>query len=141
MTVSAWVNPAVSTGWRTVVMKEQAGGLAYALYSTSTASLPASHVHVAGAERRVAGSSPLPTSIWRHLAATFDGAILRLYVDGAQVGSLARTGSILVSAGPLRIGGNAVWGEYFQGLIDEVRVYNRALTPSEIQADMSTPVP
>ncbi len=40
----------------------------------------------------------------------------------------------------LRIGGNSVWGEYFAGLIDEVRVYNRALTAAEIQQDMQTPV-
>jgi len=40
----------------------------------------------------------------------------------------------------LRIGGNAIWGEYFNGLIDEVRVYSRALAQSEIQADMNTPV-
>ena len=40
----------------------------------------------------------------------------------------------------LRIGGNAIWGEYFSGLIDEVRIYNRALTPTEIQTDMNTPV-
>ena len=39
-------------------------------------------------------------------------------------------------AAPLRIGGNSVWGEYFTGLIDEVRIYNRALTPSEVQNDM-----
>ena len=41
---------------------------------------------------------------------------------------------------PLRIGGNAIWGEYFQGQIDDVRVYNRALSQSEIQIDMVTPV-
>ena len=34
----------------------------------------------------------------------------------------------------LRIGGNAIWGECFTGLIDEVRVYNRALSAAEIQA-------
>jgi hypothetical protein len=45
------------------------------------------------------------------------------------------------SAGPLRIGGNAVWGEFFQGRIDEIRVYNRALSLSEIQADISAPIP
>ena len=42
---------------------------------------------------------------------------------------------------PLWIGGNSPYGEYFQGLIDEVRVYNRALTQTEIQADMNAPVP
>ena len=44
------------------------------------------------------------------------------------------------SRGALRIGGNAVWSEYFSGLIDEVRIYNRALTAGEIGQDMATPV-
>src|SRR5207248_9607110 len=39
-----------------------------------------------------------------------------------------------------RIGGDSVWGEYFDGLIDEVRIYNSALSQSEIQTDMNTPV-
>src|SRR5262249_31524776 len=38
--------------------------------------------------------------------------------------------------GALRIGGNAIWGEYFNGLIDEVRIYNRALSATEILGDM-----
>ena len=45
-----------------------------------------------------------------------------------------------VTANALRIGGNNVWGEYFSGLIDEVRIYNRALTAAEVQADMNAPV-
>jgi hypothetical protein len=40
---------------------------------------------------------------------------------------------------PLRIGGNGVWNEWFKGRIDEVRVYNRALTPAQVQADRDTP--
>src|SRR5262249_20749880 len=44
------------------------------------------------------------------------------------------------STSPLRIGGNSIWGEYFKGVIDEVRIYNRALNQSEIVTDMSTPV-
>ena len=47
---------------------------------------------------------------------------------------------MLTSTGPLRIGGNAIWGEYFSGLIDEVRIYNRALSQAEIQAEMNAPV-
>ena len=35
------------------------------------------------------------------------------------------------------IGGNTVWSEWFAGLIDEVRIYNRALTQAEIQAGMT----
>ena len=48
------------------------------------------------------------------------------------------TGTALTSDSPLRIGGNAVWPEWFAGLIDEVRVYNRALTPAEIATDRDT---
>ena len=40
----------------------------------------------------------------------------------------------------LRIGGNAVFGEYFRGIIDEVRLYNRPLTAADIQVDMNTPI-
>jgi hypothetical protein len=56
------------------------------------------------------------------------------------VASRAVTGSLITSTGALRIGGNTVWGEYFSGLIDEIRIYNRALTPAEIQSDMNVPV-
>ena len=44
------------------------------------------------------------------------------------------------STGALRIGGNDTWGEWFGGLIDDLRIYNRALTPAEVQTDMNTPV-
>jgi hypothetical protein len=57
-----------------------------------------------------------------------------------QVASQAQTGSMAASTAPLRIGGNGVWGEYFKGLIDDVRIYNRALTATEIQSDMNSPV-
>ena len=57
-----------------------------------------------------------------------------------QVASAAYSGTIGTSSGPLRIGGNSLWGEYFQGTIDEVRIYNRALTALEIQTDMVTPL-
>ena len=58
-----------------------------------------------------------------------------------QVSSLATTGNITVTTDPLRIGGTtALSGQYFAGLIDEVRIYNRALTQAEIQTDMNTPV-
>jgi hypothetical protein len=56
------------------------------------------------------------------------------------VASVALSGAFVNSAGALRIGGNTVWGEWFSGLIDEVRVYERALSSAEIQADRDLPV-
>jgi len=61
-------------------------------------------------------------------------------VNGVQASSQAVTGNIVTSTGSLRIGGNTIWTEYFSGLIDEVRIYNRALSAGEIQTDMNTAV-
>jgi hypothetical protein len=141
MTLQAWVYPTALSSWRTVLLKERSGGLAYALYAHEDVPTPAAYVRVGNVDVRVAGISPLPLNTWTHLAATYDGATLRLYVDGQQVGSQARTGTIQVSTGRLSLGGNAVWGEWFAGRIDDVRIYNRPLTANEIQIDMATPVP
>jgi hypothetical protein len=140
LTLEAWVRPSTLSGWRTALLKESAGGLSYALYAHNNTPNPAVTVQIGGGDRSAEGTSPLPLNTWTHLAATYDGAQLRLYVNGVQAGSRAQTGNIAVSAAPLRVGGNAVWTEFFAGLIDEVRVYNRALSPAEIQADMNAPV-
>jgi hypothetical protein len=58
----------------------------------------------------------------------------------AKVGNRIVSGSYVTSTGALRIGGNSIWGEYSAGLIDEVRVYDRALTPAEIALDMERPI-
>jgi hypothetical protein len=50
------------------------------------------------------------------------------------------SGTIQTNSNSLRIGGNTYPGQFFQGLIDEVRVYNRALSLSEILTDKYTPV-
>ncbi len=86
-------------------------------------------------------TAQLPLNAWTHLAATHDGTTLRLYVNGVQVGSRPVAGALLTSTGALRIGGNSIWGEFFQGRIDEVRIYNRALSAAELQTDMNTPLP
>ena len=109
--------------------------MAYALYANQGTALPAGQVNIGG-EQSVLGLAQLLLGAWTHLAVTYDGASLKLYVNGSQVGSKAQSGPIPTSTGPLRIGGNTIWGEYFAGLIDEVRVYNRALSAAEIQTDM-----
>ena len=78
---------------------------------------------------------------WQHLAATYDGSMLRLYVDGVEVDAQPATGAMSGSAGVLRFGGNAVYEEWYAGLIDDIRIYARPLASSEIAALMSSSPP
>jgi glucose/arabinose dehydrogenase/PKD repeat protein len=138
MTLEAWVKPTTNVGWRTVILKERGSDLLYALYS-SNGSKPRVESYT-GAENTAAGTTTLPLNAWSHLAATYDGTNLRFYLNGALQTTKATTGAMPNTTNPLRIGGNAVWGEYFSGLIDEVRVYNRALSAAEIGTDMNAAV-
>ena len=54
--------------------------------------------------------------------------------------STAHTGNISTSTNPLQIGGDSIYGQFFAGMIDEVRVYNAALTAAQIQTDQATSV-
>jgi hypothetical protein len=140
MTVEAWVDAAaLGASWRCVVFKELPGAMAYGLYATDGAGKPLGQVNIGG-EQNVLGASAPPLNTWTHLAVSYDGAALRLYVNGVLAATKPLTGAIAGSTGALRIGGNSVWGEYFSGLIDEVRVYNRALTATQIQTDMTTAI-
>jgi chitodextrinase len=77
---------------------------------------------------------------WQHVAATFDGSQARFYVNGVLTASSTFTGSV-GSSNTWRIGAyNATPEGFFPGLIDNVRVYNRPLTASEIQVDMASRV-
>ena len=140
MTLEAWVRPsAIGSGWRTVLLKERPGQLSYAFYGAAGTGTPSAQISATTGGEAVAGTG-IPVNAWTHLAATYDGASLLLYADGVQVASAVATGPIVTSTGALRVGGNTVWAEWFAGLIDEVRVYNRVLTPAEIQADMAAPI-
>jgi glucose/arabinose dehydrogenase/PKD repeat protein len=140
MTLEAWVRPTGGSAWRTVILKERPGGLAYGLYARSDGPGPSGDAWIGGVEERALASATLPSSTWTHLAVTYDGANVRLYVGGALVDTEAATGLITTSSGALRIGGNNVWPEWFAGRIDDVRVYDRALSAAEIQSDRDTPV-
>ena len=140
VTVEAWLYPTELSGWRTAVMKEAPAGLAWGLYAHDNAPRPAMTAAFAGVDTSAPGTAALPLNTWTHLAATYDGKTLKLFVNGVQSGAVAVAGTLSAGADPLRIGGNHIWGEYFSGRIDEVRVYNRALSAAEIQADLNRAV-
>ena len=78
-------------------------------------------------------------NVWRHVALTYDGSTVRMYFGGTLVNSA--TGPHTTNNNPLLFGHwSTGGGEYFDGLMDEVRLYSRVLTAAEIQTDMNNPV-
>jgi chitodextrinase len=141
MTLEAWVNPSVTlSSWKAILQKEVD---AYFLTASSDQqNRPASGFTLSSGAccTFTYATAALVPNTWTHVAATYDGTQFRMYINGVQVSSTPATGSIQPTTTPLRIGGNTYSSEFFQGLIDEVRIYNRALTLTEIQTDMTTPI-
>jgi hypothetical protein len=142
LTLEAWVYPTgAMSGWDTILMKEQPpGNLLYVLYANGDTNVPNGRIWIGG-EQAVQGTSVLPLNTWSHLALTYDGAMLNFYVNGQLVQSRPQTGSLPVTSAVLSIGNNSIWpDEAFLGRIDEIRIYNEALSQQEVQTDMNTPI-
>lgn len=86
-----------------------------------------------GPGNEVATGMDLPLNTWTHLAGTFDGSVFRFYINGQLVATSGAGMLGPTTADPFLIGGAGTCAR-FAGLIDEVEIYNRALSTSEIQA-------
>ena len=106
--------------WLLGLNNQVAGGGVWALPEGST-----------NQQRSVLGIMKSGPGYWTHLVQTWDGRTLELWIDGERVDSILAAGSLAPGDSPVRIG----WDQYyfFQGDIDEVRLYDRALSNDEVQ--------
>lgn len=116
-TVEAWVKPSSLADWATVAIKEDSGGMSYGMYASDGGG---TNWNACLGEECIY-SPPLDEDVWSHLALVFDGDELRLYVNGELIVSQEQFSSPTASSEPLRIGGNNIWGEYFDGIIEDHR--------------------
>lgn len=85
------------------------------------------------------GSTAIVAGSWYHVVGTYDGTTYKIYLNGSLDGSVAKAGNaFLASSGELCIGGDGstgvcATGNVFNGKIDEVRIYNRALSETELR--------
>jgi hypothetical protein len=84
------------------------------------------------------GSANINDNQWHHVAGVYNGSKMDLYVDGKLDASQTASGSLNVSATNVYIGGSP--SQSFNGLVDDVRIYNRALSADEIEALYFGPV-
>ncbi|HRO99265.1 MAG TPA: LamG domain-containing protein, partial [Flavobacteriales bacterium] len=139
LTLEAWIYP---TAWRTssfegsIINKEAPGTAGYMLRCGNNGQLSFNFGTGTAWVEVQSATGALTLNQWQHVAATYDGANLRIYRNGVQIGSLASTATIGAAAAiPLQIGN---WSQNdsrgFIGRIDEVRVWNVARS----QADLTT---
>ena len=139
-TIDAWVNPTDLTQDRAILIKAALGtggnDFAYGLRVLSGGQAEGRITDAAGAFASVVSTSALSTNLFQHIALTYDGTALKLYVNGVLNGTTATTLTPVVNARPVTIGAwqsvSAGEIQHWAGLIDEVEIFSRALTATEV---------
>jgi len=149
MSVSAWVQRTGTTGSRQSIVSYKEGngvnqGFVLCMNENGSSEYPRIFVQVNGGWQYTEATAAVPQGVWTHLVGTYDGTNITLYMDGAQVaqtgasGSMTNTGSQTTGIG-VRASLDTNW---VPGLIDDVRIYSRALTPVEVAVlALGCPVP
>jgi hypothetical protein len=128
LTISVWLNPTDWSGNRRLVQKGNSDNQYRLLVESGVLKF-----HLSGVGTLTAALPPV--AVWTHVAATWNGATLVIYTNGVQQASLAAGGTLATTPDALSIGrksATAPAGDHFNGLLDEVRIYNRGLSAAEV---------
>ena len=134
ITVEAWIKVnqvTANSDWKGIVTK---GNSSWRLQATSQAKTVTFSATGLSPNQDLKGSRNVNDGQWHHVAGVYDGTNMFVYVDGTLDTSQPATGSISQNSSPEWIGATAQQSYFFNGMVDEASLYNRALTASEIQA-------
>ncbi|MBN1505444.1 MAG: LamG domain-containing protein [Sedimentisphaerales bacterium] len=137
ITVAAWIKvTAFDRNWQAIVTKGDSSWRIQRDAATSCIEFACTGVNVPGTQYgNVLGHKSVNDGQWHHVAGTYDGARVALYVDGALDVSSSASGQIATNMYPVLIGENAEQrGRWWNGLIDDVRIYDEALTSGDVFA-------
>jgi len=130
LSVAAWVNVNNNVANRAIVSKTSSQNFGYALMMDSQ-KRPCFYVNT-GTWDGVCYTTTLPTGIFQHVVGTYDGQTIALYINGSLSASAAKSGTMVYGNDSFRIASASSTGPYFDGVVDDVRLYNRALSQAEI---------
>lgn len=131
ITMSSWIYWKSSTESYNTILENYGGSSGYGILLRSDQKI-ASYFNNSGGYIDGGGSS-VPFNTWTHIVSTYDGANVKIYINGVLDQTLGWVGSFSNNTN-LRIGHDQFGaGRYFNGAIDDVRIYNRALSASEVK--------
>jgi len=143
-TISAWVNPTDYADWRAIVSKRDSPGGIDDMRLDLGLSVEEGQVYLYDGHSPIFFDYAVPVNGWTNLAVVADSSGTRLYVDGTLRDTIGPITMAYNNSANAVIGGNGEGpggdNDPFKGKIDDLRIYNRALTQAEIQTDMGTPV-
>jgi hypothetical protein len=96
-------------------------------------------IRIAGSLRALNAPSAMVVGVWAHIALTYDGSTAILYKDGVSVASVSASGNI-GQGDELCVAGGLITEYDTDVVVDDIRVYNVALTPGQVLTGMNTPV-
>ena len=133
VTIAAWVNRLSATTGFSAVLSRETGTTNGQYYWLGLSGDDAEFYGLSG----VLSTTTVPMGIWTHMAATHDGTTARIYVNGAQVTSKSSSDVFKADTSKLTICGNqndasGAITELWNGLVDDLQLYNRVLTATEI---------
>src|SRR3989338_2854505 len=139
-TISAWINAESSSSFQTILAKEQDSpegwsnrNFWFALWDNGKLTLKFSSLSNNN-DCEIIGGSDLRNKGWKHVVGVYDGSNCKIYVDGGLVGSDAVSGKPEGIGHPLLIGLESNYRKRgFKGAIDEVKIWDRALSNEEIK--------
>ncbi|MCU0960380.1 MAG: LamG domain-containing protein [Pirellulaceae bacterium] len=132
---AAWVRPTDLSGYREIYRQECPERLLFSFQNNGT--VLSLGLNIGGYIECDATIDPAQVAdgAWHHVAATYDGHAMRVFLDGAEIAQTQRAGLITTNTVvPGYVGSSGGTGEHFQGAMDDVRIYGRALQPAEIAA-------
>ncbi|HVN84757.1 MAG TPA: LamG-like jellyroll fold domain-containing protein [Candidatus Binatia bacterium] len=133
LTLEAWVKPTATDSYRVLIHKEMQYSLAIADGQLTYAD------SITWSFATIGSYGSISAGVWTYVAVTFDGTVLRFYINGAEVGNVAHNGSLSTTGNPLCLAAYNCGGLRLAGSLDEVAVYRRALSAAEIQAHYAGP--
>ena len=137
-TLETWVKPTIidATGRRILSKKGiDGGGLNQGYEIEATSSNTTFRRFAGGLGKSAIWATGLAVGQWSHVAATYDGTAIRLYVNGMlRATNTTSTGAIGEHATTFELGRASSGGSYFKGAIDETAVYDRALSDADVLA-------
>ena len=144
LTLSMWINPLGGVGDQVPFAKFWSGTMTAPYYQYGLelvgGSTPNLYIGTASGPITASMGSPLTLGQWSHLAVAFDGTQARFYVNGNLVSSRPLSANIAARDSLLHMAADARPSQFFNGTLDDVRLYNRAQSQSEVQTDMNTPL-